>query len=52
MKLVSDFGFISNCRGDFDDVKLVQLVSSDFTNQRFMISIRIYTDHLPIIKCV
>ena len=48
MKLESDFGFISNCRGDFDNVKLVQIVSGDFTNQRFMLSIRIYTNHLII----
>ena len=48
MKLESDFSFISNCRCDFDDVALVQLVSNDFTNRRFMIFIRFYIDHVPI----
>ena len=48
MKLESDFNFISNCHGYFDDITLVQLVSNDFTNQQFMISIWLSIDHVPI----
>ena len=47
MKLESDFSFISNIRGIPDDVTLVQPISNDFINQRFMISIRIYIDYVP-----
>ena len=47
MKLESDFSFISNCGGDFDDIILVQLVSNEFTNGPSTISIWLYTDHLP-----
>ena len=36
MKFESAFSFISNCRGNSDDVTLLQPVSSDFTNQRFI----------------
>ena len=41
MKLQSDLSSISNARGTSDDVTLVQPISSAFTNQRFMIFIRI-----------
>ena len=47
MKLESDFSLISNCHGHFDDITLVHLVSNDFTNQQFMISIRLSIDHVP-----
>ena len=48
MKLEFDFSFNSKCRCDFDDVTMVQLVSNDFINRRFMISIRLYVDHVSI----
>ena len=47
-KLESDLSFISNCRGDFNDDTLVKIVPNDFTNWQFMITIRLYIDHVPI----
>ena len=47
MNLESDFSFISYSNSD--DVTLVQPIPNDFTNRRFMISFRIYIDHVPFI---
>ena len=35
MKLESHFSFISNCRGNSDDITLVQTISINFTNRHF-----------------
>ena len=39
MKRKSDLSLISNCRGNSDDVTLVQQISDNLSNRLFMISI-------------
>ena len=39
MKRQSDLSLISNCRGNSDDVTLVQQISDNLSNRLFMISI-------------
>ena len=43
-----DLNLISNCRVISDNVTLVKLLSSEFMNRLFMISIWIFIDYVPI----